>query len=75
MQRLTGLLGIAAILGIAYLMSNNRKMIKKRIVFWGLGLQVAFAIFILATPIGKPVFQFFDRAINRLLSFSDKRAA
>ncbi|MCF7824194.1 MAG: NupC/NupG family nucleoside CNT transporter [Candidatus Marinimicrobia bacterium] len=74
MQRIVGLLGIAAILGIAYLMSNNRKAINFRLVFWGLGLQVAFALFILATPIGQPVFRFFDRAINRLLSFSDAGA-
>ena len=74
MQRLTGFLGIAAILGIAYLMSNNRKAINKRIVLWGLGLQVTFALFILATPIGKPVFQFFDQGIKKLLSFSDQGA-
>ena len=71
MHRLIGFLGIAALLGIAYLMSNNRKAINKRLVVWGLGLQVGFALFILATPIGQPLFQFFDRAIKRLLSFSD----
>lgn len=74
MHRLVGLLGIAAILGIAFLMSNNRKAINYRVVYWGLGLQIAFAIFILATPIGKPVFMFLDKAINKLLSFSDAGA-
>ena len=74
MQRFIGFLGIAAILGIAFLMSNNRKAINYRVVYWGLGLQLAFAIFILATPIGKPVFMFLDRAINKLLSFSDAGA-
>ena len=74
MHRLIGFLGIAAILGIAFLMSNNRKAINYRVVYWGLGLQIAFAIFILATPIGKPVFMFLDKAINKLLSFSDAGA-
>ncbi len=74
MQRFTGLLGVAALLGIAYLMSNNRKAINKRVVYWGLGLQVTFAVFILATPIGQPLFIFFDRGIRRLLSFSDSGA-
>ncbi len=74
MHRLIGFLGIAAILGIAYLMSNNRKAINYRVVYWGLGLQLAFAIFILVTPIGKPVFMFLDSAINKLLSFSDAGA-
>jgi len=75
MHRLVGFLGIAAILGIAFLMSNNRKAINYRVVYWGLGLQLTFAIFILATPIGKPVFMFLDKAINKLLSFSDEGAA
>ncbi|NQV51053.1 MAG: NupC/NupG family nucleoside CNT transporter [Candidatus Marinimicrobia bacterium] len=74
MQRFTGLLGVAALLGIAYLMSNNRKAINKRVVYWGLGLQITFAVFILATPIGQPLFIFFDRGIRRLLSFSDSGA-
>jgi len=74
MHRLIGFLGIAAILGIAYLMSNNRKAINYRVVYWGLSLQIAFALFILATPIGKPVFMFLDRVINKLLSFSDEGA-
>jgi CNT family concentrative nucleoside transporter len=74
MDRLIGLLGVAAILGIAYAMSNNRKAIDYRLVYWGLGLQIFFAVFILVTPIGKPIFMFLDKGINRLLSFSDAGA-
>ncbi|MFQ5917429.1 MAG: NupC/NupG family nucleoside CNT transporter [Candidatus Binatia bacterium] len=73
-QRLTGLLGIVVILGIAYLFSNNRKAINPRIVLWGLGLQWFFALFILVSPVGKPLFFFFDRAIRKLLQFSDEGA-
>jgi len=66
-----GLLGIVVLLGIAVAMSNNRKKINLRIVGWGLGLQLTFALFILKTPIGKPVFGFLDKAISKLISFSD----
>ena len=48
--------------------SNN---INYRIVFWGMGLQIIFALFILKTPIGKPLFGFFDKVISKLISFSD----
>src|SRR4051794_23224442 len=48
--RLTGLLGIALILGIGILMSRNRRAIRWRVVAWGLGLQVLFAIFVLRVP-------------------------
>ena len=71
MERFIGILGIIAILGIAYLMSNNKKNIDLRVVTWGLGLQVLFGIFILVTPFGKPIFSWFDKLIKKLLSFSN----
>ncbi len=71
MERFIGILGIFAILGIAYLMSNNKNKIDLRIVIWGLGLQLLFGIFILVTPFGKPIFSWFDKAIKKLLSFSN----
>lgn len=74
MQRFTGIIGIIVILGIAFLLSNNRKAVNLRIVLWGLGLQLFFAFFILATPVGKPVFLFFDKAFRKLLQFSDEGA-
>ena len=66
-----GLLGIITLLGIAVAMSNNRKQINFRIVGWGLGLQLIFALFILKTPLGKPVFGFLDKVVSKLISFSD----
>ena len=60
MDRFIGIIGIAVLLGIAYVMSNNRKAISMRIVLWGLCLQLIFAIFILKTPIGQPFFKTID---------------
>ncbi len=50
MQRFSGFLGIAAILGIAYAFSRNRRAIQMRVVLWGLGLQFFFAFLVLRTP-------------------------
>lgn len=44
---LRGILGVAAIIGIAYLFSNNKKKINWRLVATGLGIQFTLAIFIL----------------------------
>jgi len=71
MENLTGFLGIIILLGIAFLISNNRSLINYKIIIWGLGLQWTFALLILKTPIGKPVFSFLDKAISKLISFSD----
>ena len=46
MGRFTGLLGLASMLGLAYLFSTNRKAIRLKTVLWGLGLQLAFAFFV-----------------------------
>ncbi|MCB0845945.1 MAG: NupC/NupG family nucleoside CNT transporter [Bacteroidetes bacterium] len=72
MERFTGLIGIIVLLGIAFLLSNNRKEINYKLVLWGLGLQLAFALFILKTPVGLPFFEFFDALIKKLLAFSDQ---
>ena len=71
MERLTGLIGIFLLVGIAYSLSNNRQKISMNIVGWGLGLQIMFAIIILKTPIGKPFFTILDNIIKKLISFSD----
>ena len=71
MERFIGILGILVLLAIAVAMSNNRKSIPWRLVIWGLGLQLIFAIIILKTPIGQPFFGAVDTAIKKLLSFSD----
>ena len=42
MNRFIGISGIFAILGIAYLLSNNKKKIQPRVIIWGLSLQILF---------------------------------
>jgi len=72
MERFTGLFGIALILGIAVLISNNRKAINLRLVFSGLGLQLLLALFILKTNIGQLVFGWVGHKIEGLLKMADK---
>jgi len=74
MERFTGLLGIVLILGVAFLMSNNRKAINYRTVGVGLLLQVVLAVFILKTEIGQLLFQWLGDGINTLLGQADKGA-
>ena len=71
MQKYIGVLGIFTILGIAYLLSNNKKNINYKLVAWGISIQLIFAILILKSPIGKPVFSYLDKVITKLISFSD----
>ena len=74
MERFTGLIGVALILGIAYAMSNNRKAINYRTVGVGLALQFGLALFILKTDIGRDIFDWLGKAVQKTLSFADKGA-
>src|SRR2546421_427566 len=69
-QRLTGLFGIVLILGIGMALSRNRRAISWRIVAWGLGLQLAFAIFVLRVPLGQKLFSALGDVVKQILSFS-----
>ncbi|MGH9703334.1 MAG: NupC/NupG family nucleoside CNT transporter, partial [Candidatus Acidiferrales bacterium] len=70
MHRLTGVIGLITMMGLAYLFSTNRSAIRKKTVAWGLGLQIAFAYFVLVTPIGARLFQYAGDAVNKLLSYA-----
>jgi CNT family concentrative nucleoside transporter len=74
MERFTGLLGIVLILGVSFLMSNNRKAINYRTVGVGLLLQISLAVFILKTETGQATFQWLGDSINTLLGQADKGA-
>jgi CNT family concentrative nucleoside transporter len=70
MGRFTGILGLLTMLALGYAFSTNRRAIRLKTVGWGLGLQVAFAIFVLKIELGRTLFQKAGDAVNRLLSYS-----
>src|SRR5256885_12371788 len=51
-------------------LSRNRRAISWRVVAWGVGLQLAFAIFVLRVPIGQTIFGWLGAVVTRILSFS-----
>ena len=70
MQRLVGLIGIAAILLIAYALSNNKKKINYKTIITALVLQVLFALFIFKVPLGQFIFLKIGAFIEKLLDFA-----
>lgn len=69
-----GLLGVAAILGLAFAMSNNRRKINYRLVVSGLVLQLAMALFVLKVEAGQLLFRQIGDGITNLLHYSDAGA-
>jgi CNT family concentrative nucleoside transporter len=70
MSSFLGILGLFTLLAIAYLLSENKNAINYKTVVYGLIFQLLFALFILKTPFGAPIFSFLDTSINILISFS-----
>jgi concentrative nucleoside transporter, CNT family len=70
MGRFTGILGLLTMLGLAYVFSTNRRAIRVKTIAWGLGLQLAFAVFVLRVDFGRRAFQAIGDAANRVLSYS-----
>lgn len=72
--RLTGLLGCAAMVLLAVLMSSNRKAISWRLVGFGIALQFSFAFLVLKLQWGHEFFNVANSAIVKVLSFSNEGA-
>ena len=66
--RLISLLGLFVMVGVAWLMSSNRKRVSVRIVIGGLVLQFVFAAIVLKTPWGE---QFFEGVSSVFVSLVD----
>ena len=71
MERFVGIIGIALILGICYLMSNNRKKISLKTVLSGLFLQFFLAVFILKVPLGQKIIGAVAKCIEKILYFAN----
>ena len=69
-SKLIGLVGIVAILGIAYLLSSNRKAINLRIVGAAFGLQVVVAAFVIYLPFGQTVIDTMSTAVLNVMGYS-----
>src|ERR1700757_1740816 len=75
MDRFTGLIGVAVIFAIAFILSNNRKAINYRLVISGVGLQIAIALLVLKVP---PVTRFFamlGKGMGKIEQFATQGAS
>ena len=71
-QKLLGVVGIAAILALAYLLSANRKAIRLRVVGAAFALQAAIAFVVLYTAGGRTVIEWLSAGVADLLGYANK---
>ena len=70
MGRYVGLLGIAAILAIAILISTNRRAINLRIVGAAFALQAAIAVFVIYSDVGQAIILRMSSGVQNVMNYS-----
>jgi len=73
-QRLLSVLGIFIIVGLAWLVSENRKRVSWRPVLWGLSLQFAIGVLFLNPYVSDFFYTVINEGVAKLLSFADEGA-
>ena len=71
MERFFGIFGIIFIFGLAYLLSNNRKAINYKTIGMGFLLQILLAVFIFKVPLGRTIFLYIGKFIQKILEFAN----
>jgi len=61
-------LGIFVLAGFAWLCSSKRKVVNWRVVGWGIGLQLLFALFIFVVPAGTKFFLLVNKGVVVVLN-------
>ncbi|MCX7903212.1 MAG: NupC/NupG family nucleoside CNT transporter [Caloramator sp.] len=70
MEKLISLLGVAVILAIAFLLSENKKRVNWLLVAKGIAIQFIFALIVLKWPVGQRIFDVISRGVTKLLNFT-----
>lgn len=67
MYNLISLLGIFVLMAVAWALSSDRKVVNWRVVLWGTGLQLLFALFIFVVPAGASAFLVINDVVVKVL--------
>jgi CNT family concentrative nucleoside transporter len=70
-NRFASLLGLAVMIGIAWIVSSNRRAMPWRTVAWGVGLQFGLGILLLKTPVGTAFFGAMSLLADALARYVD----
>lgn len=74
LARLMGVVGMAAMIGIAWAISYHRRAVRWDLVGYGVLLQVVLGIIVLKTPVGRGLFSAANVVVQKLLSFQEAGA-
>ncbi|MCB9548510.1 MAG: NupC/NupG family nucleoside CNT transporter [Myxococcales bacterium] len=68
--RLLSGVGLIVLMALAWLLSSNRRKVPWRLMAWGVGLQLVFALILLRSETGRSTFGAIKDGVNKLLEFT-----
>lgn len=74
LQRVMSFVGLFIFVGLAWVISENRKKINWRPVVWGVGLQLLLGLILLSPGVSDFFYEVVDGGVRRLLSFAEDGA-
>ncbi len=66
-HNLISLVGIFALMGLAWIFSTNRRIVNRHVIVGGLAFQLLFAVFLFLVPAGTRVFLFINDLVVKVL--------
>ena len=73
--RATALVGLFAMIAIAWAFSSDRRRFPWRTVAWGLWLQLTLGVLLLVSPVGQGFFVALNRAVSRFIGYTEAGVA
>jgi CNT family concentrative nucleoside transporter len=70
MYNLVSFFGIFILIGLAYLISADKRNMNWRVIIWGIVIQIALALFIFVFPVGSKIFLFLNNLVVKVLESS-----
>jgi len=71
---LLSLIGIVSLCGIAWLTSENRRVVPWRVIFWGLGIELVLGLFVFLVPGTRTIVVLVSDAVNAILDATETGA-
>ncbi len=68
---LLSFIGIFALCGIAWLTSENRRLVPWRTIAWGIGLQLVLGLFVFLVPVTRRLVELLSNAVNAILDATE----
>jgi CNT family concentrative nucleoside transporter len=66
--------GIVVLMAFAWIFSTNRRVINWRVILWGVGIQLTFALFIFVLPAGAKIFLFINDVVVKVIDVASAGA-